>query len=55
MGKTVTLHKFGDFFEAIGPDAADVAKTLGITLSSRKGVPMCGVPYHRLTDYIAGL
>jgi hypothetical protein len=36
--------RMGDFFEFFGDDAAEVSNALGITLTARGRVPMCGVP-----------
>jgi len=50
----ILLTKVGDFYEATGEDAREVAKTLGLTLTrSRKDpqTPMCGLPYHALAAY----
>lgn len=44
---TITLHLRGDFFEADGNDALIVASVLGVTLTKRNGMSMCGIPYHR--------
>lgn len=44
---SITLHRRGDFFECDGDDAVVVSKCLGITLTKRNGVSMCGIPYHR--------
>ena len=53
---TILLYQVGDFFEAMGEDAQEVAKALDITLVSRavgndERVPMCGIPYHTLDSY----
>lgn len=52
---SITLHRRGDFFECDGEDALVVAKCLGITLTKRDGVPMCGVPYHRYQQTVRDL
>ena len=45
--KTIAVTKIGDFYEVIGEDAKEVAKTLDLTLTkSRSGDPMVGWPYH---------
>jgi DNA mismatch repair protein MutS len=36
-------------------DALEVSALLNLTLTSRNGLPMCGVPYHAVRSYIARL
>ena len=45
-GNAVLLYKLGAFYEVVGPDAAAAAAILGVPLTKRVGIPMCGVPYH---------
>jgi DNA mismatch repair protein MutS len=54
------FFRLGDFYEMFGEDAIEASKILGITLTARqKGtdneIPMCGVPHHSATKYIAML
>ncbi len=54
------LFRLGDFYELFFEDAVLASRVLQITLTSRnkeKGdpVPMCGVPYHAVDNYIARL
>ena len=35
-------------------DARTASGILGVVLTSRQGVPMCGIPYHSSSNYIAG-
>ena len=54
------MFRLGDFYELFFDDALVAARDLEIVLTSRelgKGrrVPMCGVPYHALTGYLARL
>ncbi|MDR7556340.1 MAG: DNA mismatch repair protein MutS [Armatimonadota bacterium] len=54
------MFRLGDFYELFFEDARIAARELDIVLTSRevgKGrrVPMCGVPYHALTSYVARL
>jgi DNA mismatch repair protein MutS len=55
------FFRMGDFYETFDEDAEICARELDITLTSRtfstkqKGVPMAGVPYHALENYIARL
>lgn len=48
---TILLLKLGDFYEVFGEDAKLVAKTLEITLTHRRGVPMAGIPFHCLDSW----
>ncbi len=51
------FYRLGDFYEMFGPDAEAGSRLLGITLTSRDGglgkIPMCGVPFHSVDNYIA--
>ncbi len=54
------MFRLGDFYELFYEDAVTAARELEITLTSRnkeKGrpIPMCGVPYHAVDNYIARL
>ncbi len=54
------MFRLGDFYELFFDDAIVAARDLEIVLTSRelgKGrrVPMCGVPYHALSGYLARL
>ena len=43
----MTVLKFtrmGDFLECIGDGAPIAAKALGVAVTTRNGVPMCGIP-----------
>ena len=51
------LYQVGDFFEALGEDAKDMAKALDLQLTHRTigdnvTVDMCGIPKHRLETYL---
>ncbi|HUK91549.1 MAG TPA: DNA mismatch repair protein MutS [Blastocatellia bacterium] len=57
---TILFFRLGDFYEMFFEDASIGAKELEITLTARhreRGapVPMCGVPYHAASGYIAKL
>ena len=57
---TLLFFRLGDFYELFFDDAIIGAKEMEITLTARnreKGqpVPMCGVPYHAASSYIAKL
>jgi DNA mismatch repair protein MutS len=49
------LFRLGDFYELFADDAECGARLLSITLTSRQGVPMCGIPHHAADNYIARL
>jgi DNA mismatch repair protein MutS len=56
----ILLFRLGDFYETFDDDAETAARELDLTLTSRpisKGtrVPMAGVPYHAVENYIARL
>ncbi|HVZ71690.1 MAG TPA: DNA mismatch repair protein MutS [Polyangia bacterium] len=56
----IVFFRLGDFYEMFYEDATYVAKTLGLTLTTRdKGkedpVPMCGVPHHAVRTYLVKL
>ncbi|HER63046.1 MAG TPA: DNA mismatch repair protein MutS, partial [Desulfobacteraceae bacterium] len=56
---TILFYRMGDFYEMFFDDAVTAAKVLGITLTSRSSkddenkVPMCGVPFHAVSGYLA--
>ncbi len=50
--EALLLFRLGDFYEAFYDDAVTISKTLGLTLTARQGVPMCGVPFHTADGYI---
>lgn len=52
---TILLFRLGDFYEMFEADALAAAAILGLTLTKRQGVPMCGVPYHAAELYISKL
>ena len=49
------LYRLGDFYEMFFNDAKIASPILGITLTSRHKVPMCGVPYHAIDSYLVKL
>ncbi len=49
------FFRLGDFFELFYDDAKKAAKILGIVLTQRNHVPMCGVPHHQLRNYASKL
>lgn len=49
----VLFFRMGDFYELFYDDAKLASRALGITLTQRtEGVPMAGVPYHQLDNYL---
>lgn len=46
------FFRLGDFYEAFYEDAQTISKEIGLTLTSRQGTPMCGVPFHTAEGYI---
>jgi DNA mismatch repair protein MutS len=58
--EAILLFRLGDFYESFDADAEIVARELDIVLTSRnvaKGVrvPMAGIPYHALDNYLGRL
>ncbi|MDR2730294.1 MAG: DNA mismatch repair protein MutS [Treponema sp.] len=51
----ILFFRLGDFYEMFAQDAVEVSGLLNLTLTSRNGLPMCGVPYHAARSYIARL
>ena len=51
----VLFFRLGDFYEMFLDDAKEVSRLLNITLTSRNGVPMCGIPFHAAKNYIKRL
>jgi len=56
----IVFFRVGDFYEMFEEDAVEAAKLLSIALTSRDKssptpIPLCGVPYHAATNYIAKL
>ncbi len=51
----ILFFRLGDFYEMFRRDAEEAARILGVTLTQRQGIPMCGVPYHARDGYIARL
>lgn len=46
------FFRLGDFYEAFYEDAEIMSKQLGLTLTARQGIPMCGVPFHTADTYL---
>ena len=52
---TLLLFRLGDFYELFLDDAKLAADILGVALTKRNGMPMCGVPFHAAETYIGKL
>ncbi|MDR1143178.1 MAG: DNA mismatch repair protein MutS [Spirochaetaceae bacterium] len=52
---SVLFFRLGDFYEMFADDALEVSSLLNLTLTSRNGLPMCGLPCHAARGYIARL
>ena len=46
------FFRLGDFYEMFFEDAIACSQALGLTLTKRQSIPMCGVPYHAAEAYI---
>lgn len=57
----ILFYRMGDFYEMFFDDAVIASKILNITLTSRNKksdavqVPMCGIPYHAVQNYLSKL
>src|SRR5512138_723856 len=57
----ILFFRLGDFYEMFLDDAVKASRILDITLTSRNKsaegaeIPLCGIPYHSATPYIAKL
>lgn len=49
------FYRMGDFYEMFFEDAKEGAGILGLTLTKRQSIPMCGVPHHAAEAYIGKL
>ena len=47
------LFRLGDFYEMFFEDAQTGAQVLNLALTARHGIPMCGLPFHAASNYIA--
>ena len=53
--QSIVFFRLGDFYEMFGLDAQEASAILGLVLTQRQGVPMCGVPHHNSQNYVARL
>ena len=51
----LVMLRDGDFYCFFGEDAEEAAGVLGLCLTKRTGVPLCGVPYHAADDALLKL
>lgn len=51
----ILFFRLGDFYEMFDEQAKEVSALLGLTLTARNGIPMCGIPYHAVNNYIVRL
>lgn len=49
------FFRLGDFYELFLDDARKAAPLLEVVLTQRQNIPMCGVPHHALSGYLAKL
>ncbi|GAB6392288.1 MAG: DNA mismatch repair protein MutS [Treponematales bacterium] len=49
----ILFFRLGDFYEMFADDAVEISSLLNLTLTTRNGLPMCGIPYHAVRGYIA--
>ncbi len=50
---TILLFRMGDFYELFFDDAKLASPIMDIVLTARAGVPMCGIPYRAVKNYIS--
>ncbi len=51
----ILFFRLGDFYEMFDEQAREVSALLGLTLTKRHDVPMCGIPFHAAATYIGRL
>ena len=51
----ILFFRLGDFYEMFNEQAREVSALLGLTLTARHGIPMCGIPFHAANNYIVRL
>ena len=51
----ILFFRLGDFYEMFAEDAKEAAPILEVVLTKRQTLPMCGVPYHSVNNYIRKL
>jgi DNA mismatch repair protein MutS len=53
--EALLLFRLGDFYELFFEDALAGAPLLNVALTKRGEIPMCGIPFHAASGYIARL
>jgi len=53
--EVILFFRLGDFYEMFFEDAKLAAPILEISLTKRNKVPMCGIPYHSVDNYLGKL
>ncbi len=53
--REILFFRLGDFYEMFEEDAKTASSILNVTLTSRNGIPMCGIPYHAAKSYVKKL
>lgn len=51
----VLFFRLGDFYEMFDDDALRISKLLNLTLTHRGAMPMCGIPFHAVKNYLKRL
>lgn len=51
----ILLFRMGDFYETFLQDAKDFSEILSVSLTTRAGYPLAGIPYHSLDQYLEKL
>jgi len=51
----ILFFRLGDFYEVFFEDASIAAPVMGVVLTKRQGMPMCGVPHHSYKNYLRKL
>ncbi len=46
------FFQLGDFYEAFYEDAKILSQKMGLTLTQRQNIPMCGIPVHSCEQYL---
>ena len=52
---SLLFYRLGDFYELFYEDAVIASKVLGLVLTKRHDIPMCGVPWHSHESYLTKL
>lgn len=52
---SLLFFRLGDFYELFCEDAEIASKELGLVMTSRNSLPMCGIPHHAYEMYVTRL